>query len=33
VLDGPHSIAFAQAENKLYSAMAILEWCRGKELA
>jgi len=32
VLDGPHSMAFAQAENKLYSAMAILEWCRGKEL-
>jgi ornithine carbamoyltransferase len=33
VLDGPHSIAFAQAENKLYSAMAALEWCRGKELS
>jgi ornithine carbamoyltransferase len=33
VLDGPHSIAFAQAENKLYSAMAILEWCRGKVMA
>ena len=28
VLDGQHSIAFAQAENKLYSAMAVLEWCR-----
>ncbi|MDQ7903617.1 ornithine carbamoyltransferase [Phytohabitans sp. ZYX-F-186] len=27
VLDGPASIAFAQAENKLYSAMAALEWC------
>jgi ornithine carbamoyltransferase len=27
VLDGPRSIAFEQAENKLYSAMAILEWC------
>ncbi|WCN83906.1 ornithine carbamoyltransferase [Micromonospora sp. LH3U1] len=28
VLDGPSSIAFGQAENKLYSAMAVLEWCR-----
>lgn len=28
VLDGPRSIAFRQAENKLYSAMAVLEWCR-----
>ncbi|MFD1051376.1 ornithine carbamoyltransferase, partial [Kibdelosporangium lantanae] len=27
VLDGPASIAFQQAENKLYSAMAVLEWC------
>ncbi|BCB76877.1 ornithine carbamoyltransferase [Phytohabitans flavus] len=27
VLDGPASVAFAQAENKLYSAMAALEWC------
>ncbi|MBB4635069.1 ornithine carbamoyltransferase [Longimicrobium terrae] len=27
VLDGPQSIAFRQAENKLYSAMAVLEWC------
>lgn len=26
VLDGPSSIAFAQAENKLHSAKAILEW-------
>ncbi|MEV0425769.1 ornithine carbamoyltransferase [Micromonospora sp. NPDC050495] len=33
VLDGPRSIAFEQAENKLYSAMAALEWCRGGELA
>ncbi|NUL32359.1 ornithine carbamoyltransferase [Streptomyces lunaelactis] len=29
VLDGPRSIAFAQAENKMHSAMAVLEWCRG----
>ncbi|MEU6049629.1 ornithine carbamoyltransferase [Streptomyces xanthochromogenes] len=28
VLDGPRSIAFAQAENKMHSAMAVLEWCR-----
>ncbi|MCP3803365.1 ornithine carbamoyltransferase [Allokutzneria sp. A3M-2-11 16] len=27
VLDGPASIAFAQAENKLFSAMAVLRWC------
>ncbi|CAO5160377.1 ornithine carbamoyltransferase [Frankia sp. AiPs1] len=27
VLDGPRSLAFRQAENKLYSAMAVLEWC------
>ncbi|WP_329567079.1 ornithine carbamoyltransferase [Kitasatospora sp. NBC_01266] len=28
VLDGPASIAFDQAANKMYSAMAVLEWCR-----
>lgn len=27
VLDGPQSIAFHQARNKLFSAMAVLEWC------
>ncbi|MEV4711300.1 ornithine carbamoyltransferase [Micromonospora sp. NPDC049374] len=27
VLDGPDSIAFAQAENKYHSARAVLEWC------
>lgn len=32
VLDGPASIAFAQAEYKLYGAMAVLEWClRGRQ--
>jgi len=29
VLDGPTSIAFAQATNKMHSAMAVLDWCRG----
>lgn len=28
VLDGKRSIAFDQAENKMHSAMAVLEWCR-----
>ncbi|WP_327243872.1 ornithine carbamoyltransferase [Streptomyces sp. NBC_01320] len=28
ILDGPASIAFQQAENKMHSAMAVLEWCR-----
>jgi len=32
VLDGPRSIAFRQAENKLYSAMAVLEWCVSGEV-
>jgi ornithine carbamoyltransferase len=27
VLEGPRSIAFAQAANKYHSALAILEWC------
>ncbi|HEU5377048.1 MAG TPA: hypothetical protein VFV38_16580 [Ktedonobacteraceae bacterium] len=27
VLDGPQSIAFQQAHNKLFGAMAVLEWC------
>ncbi|ASW55437.1 ornithine carbamoyltransferase [Plantactinospora sp. KBS50] len=30
VLDGPASIAFAQAENKYHSARAVLEWCSGR---
>jgi ornithine carbamoyltransferase len=29
VLDGPASIAFAQARHKLDSAMAVLDWCFG----
>jgi ornithine carbamoyltransferase len=29
VLDGPDSMAFPQAVNKLHSAMAVLEWCVG----
>lgn len=28
VIDGPLSIVFEQAENKMHSAMAVLEWCR-----
>ncbi|HEX7317502.1 MAG TPA: hypothetical protein VF297_26615 [Pyrinomonadaceae bacterium] len=27
VLDGPQSLAFRQAQHKLFSAMAVLEWC------
>lgn len=30
VLDGEASIAFTQAENKLYSAMSVLAWCSGQ---
>jgi ornithine carbamoyltransferase len=29
VLDGPQSIAFGQAENKLFAAMSALTWCLG----
>jgi len=32
VLDGPSSLAFAQAENKYHSARAVLEWCAGAEI-
>ena len=28
VLDGPYSLAFRQAEMKLYTALAVLEWCQ-----
>jgi ornithine carbamoyltransferase len=33
VLDGPMSLALDQAENKMHSAMAVLEWCRGGKSA
>jgi len=29
ILDGPLSICFDQAEQKLYTAMAVLRWCAG----
>jgi ornithine carbamoyltransferase len=29
VIDGPSSIAFEQAQHKLHSAMAVLEYCMG----
>jgi len=31
VLDGPQSLAWRQARHKMFSAMAILEWCLGEE--
>lgn len=31
VLDGPASVAFDQARNKLYSAMAVLEWSLSRD--
>ncbi|MGH2369518.1 MAG: ornithine carbamoyltransferase [Chloroflexota bacterium] len=31
VIDGEASVVFDQAENKLHSAMAVLEWCAGCE--
>jgi len=33
VLDGPQSRAFRQAQHKLFSAMAVLEWCAAEEQA
>jgi len=33
VLEGPASIAFDQAENKMRSAMAVLEWCQSRPAA
>ena len=30
VLDGPQSLAWRQARHKLFSAMAVLEWCLGE---
>jgi ornithine carbamoyltransferase len=29
VLDGPRSLAWVQAQHKLFSAMSVLEWCGG----
>jgi ornithine carbamoyltransferase len=31
VLDGPRSLAFDQSENKMYAAMAVLEWCAARQ--
>lgn len=31
VLDGPQSVAFQQAKNKLFGAMAVLTWCLADE--
>ena len=31
VLDGPRSVAFQQAKNKLFGAMAVLTWCMAGE--
>jgi ornithine carbamoyltransferase len=33
VLDGPQSVAFQQAKNKLFGAMAVLTWCMADEYA
>lgn len=30
VLDGPRSVAWRQAQHKMFSAMAVLEWCLGE---
>jgi ornithine carbamoyltransferase len=27
VLDGPRSLAWVQAQHKMFSAMSVLEWC------
>jgi ornithine carbamoyltransferase len=27
ILDGPRSLAWVQAENKMFSAMAAMDWC------
>jgi ornithine carbamoyltransferase len=27
VLDGPQSLAWVQAQHKMWSAMAVMEWC------
>jgi ornithine carbamoyltransferase len=29
VMDGPHSVIFGEAENRLHAQKAILRWCLG----
>ena len=30
VMDGPHSVIFDEAENRLHAQKAIMQWCLGK---
>ena len=30
VMDGPHSVIFDEAENRLHAQKAIMRWCLGK---
>ena len=32
VIEGPHSVVFDEAENRLHAQKAILAWCLGAEL-
>jgi ornithine carbamoyltransferase len=29
VIDGPHSVVFEEAENRLHAQKAVLAWCLG----